>query len=59
MSICISAFSTVTRVPFSAMQTIIGPRRKKTGLHGFVNNKGADQSVHLCSLISAFVIRLL
>ena len=25
----------------------------------FVNNKGADQPAHLCSLISAFVIRLL
>ena len=37
----------------------IGPRRDKTGLHGFANNKGADQPAHLRSLISAFFIRFL
>ena len=31
---------------------------KKTCLRGFANNQGADQSSRLCSLISAFVIRL-
>ena len=36
-----------------------GPRRQKTCLQGFVNNKGADQPAHPCSLTSAFVIRLL
>ena len=36
-----------------------GPRRKKTCLRRFANNKGADQPAHLRSLISAFVIRLL
>ena len=36
-----------------------GPSCNKTCLRGFANNKGADQPVHPCSLISAFVIRLL
>ena len=37
---------------------IIGPRREKTCLRGFANNKGADQPAHPRSLISAFVFRL-
>ena len=36
-----------------------GPRREKTCLRRFVNNTGADQPAHPCSLISAFVIRYL
>ena len=36
-----------------------GPRREKTCLRWFANNKGANQPVHPRSLISAFVIRLL
>ena len=32
-----------------------GPRREITGLQGSANNKGADQSAHPRSLISAFV----
>ena len=32
-----------------------GPRREKTCLRGFANNKGTDQPVHPCRLISAFV----
>ena len=36
-----------------------GPRREKTCLRGFANNKGADQPAHPRSLISAFNIRLL
>ena len=36
-----------------------GPRRKKTCLRGFANNKVADQPAHLRSLINAFVIRFL
>ena len=35
--------------------TRYGPWRKKICLWGFVNNKGADQPVHLCSLISALL----
>ena len=35
-----------------------GPRREKTCLRGFANNKGADQPAHMGSLISAFVVRL-
>ena len=35
------------------------PRRKKTSLRGFANNKGADQPAHPGNLISAFVIHLL
>ena len=38
---------------------IIGPRREKTCLRGFANNKGADQPALPRSLISTFVIRLL
>ena len=38
---------------------IYGPRRKKTCLRGFVNNKGADQPAHPRRLISAFVFGLL
>ena len=37
---------------------IIGPRREKTCLRGFANNKCADQPAHPRRLISAFVIRL-
>ena len=36
---------------------INGPRRKKTCLRGFANNKGADQHAHPRRLISAIVIR--
>ena len=39
--------------------SIIGPRREKTCLRGFVNNKDAGQPAHPHSLISAFVIRFL
>ena len=38
---------------------IIGPQHEKTCLRRFVNNKGADQTAHSRSLISAFVIRFL
>ena len=37
---------------------INGPRREKTCLRWFANNKGADQPAHPRSLISAFVIHL-
>ena len=36
-----------------------GPRREKTYLWWFANNKGADQPAPPRSLISAFAIRLL
>ena len=36
---------------------LFGPRREKTCLRRFANNKGADQPAHPRSLISAFVIR--
>ena len=36
-----------------------GPRREKTCLRRFANNKGADQPAQPRSLISAFVIRCL
>ena len=38
---------------------IIGPRRKKTSLRGFANNKGANQPALSRSLISTFVVCLL
>ena len=37
---------------------VFGPRREKTCLRGFANNKGSDQPARPRSLISAFVIRL-
>ena len=36
-----------------------GPRREKTCLPGFANNKGADQPAHLHRLINAFLIHVL
>ena len=39
--------------------SINGPRREKTCLLWFANNKGADQPAHPRRLISAFVIRVL
>ena len=39
--------------------TQYGPRREKTCLWGFANNKGSYQPAHPRRLISAFVIRLL
>ena len=38
---------------------LYGPRREKTCLRGFANNKGADQPAHPRRLISAFVILFL
>ena len=39
--------------------TIPGPRREKTCLRWFANNKGADQPANLHRLISTFVICIL
>ena len=36
-----------------------GPRRKKTCIREFANNKGANQPAHPCSLTSAFFVRSL
>ena len=36
-----------------------GPQHNKTCLRGVVNNKGADQPAHPCSLISDFAIHCL
>ena len=38
--------------------SLFGPRRVKTCLREFANNKDADQPAHPRSLIIAFVIRL-
>ena len=38
-------------------QIVYGPRREKTCLWQFANNKGTDQPAHPHSLISAFVFR--
>ena len=40
--------------PFTS--TLYGPRREKTCLRGFANNKGADQPVHSHRLVSIFII---
>ena len=42
-----------------AVLTAIGPGHAKTCLTPYSNNKGADQSAHLRSLISTFVVRCL
>ena len=49
----------VAQLLFSSSTDTYGPRREKTCLRGFANNKGADQPAHPRSLISAFVFRLL
>ena len=36
-----------------------GPRHEKTCLQSFADNKAAVKPAHLCSLIRAFVIRVL
>ena len=41
------------------ISTLFGPRREKTCLWKFANNKGAYQPAYPCSLISVFVISLL
>ena len=41
------------------MSYVYWPRRQKTCLRRFANNKGADKPAHPRSMISAFVIRLL
>ena len=53
--------SNVFKFSYSKITSIqsYGPRCEKTCLRGFGNNKGADQPAHTCSLISAFVIRLM
>ena len=38
---------------------IYEPGHEKTCLMSYANNKGADQSVHLCSMISAFIVHCL
>ena len=58
--ICIALLATVARGSSSIHCCfIIGPRREKTCLREFANNKGADQPALPRSLISTFVIRLL
>ena len=53
-----SLISLVNSVPYIAFWGT-SKMGKKTGLQGFVNNKGADQPAHPHRLISAFVIRFL
>ena len=53
-----SVISQASWRPHIFQQIKYGPRREKTCLRWFENNKGADQPAHLCSLISTFVIRL-
>ena len=51
--------SSVRLLVLSVYPCLNGPRREKTCLWWFANNKGADQPAHPRSLISAFSIRLL
>ena len=44
---------------WNLFRLLFGPRREKTCLRGLANNTDADQTAHLRSLISAFVIRYL
>ena len=41
------------------MQSLIGPRREKTCLQWFANNKSVDQPAHARRLISALAVRFL
>ena len=50
---------TVCLCPTKRTLGLYGPRREKTCLRRFANNKGADQPAHPRSLISAFLIRFL
>ena len=47
--------------PFGLLRptSVYGPRREKTCLWRFADNKGADQPEYMRSLISPFVIRFL
>ena len=45
--------------PVNVTMVIFGPHCEKTCLQRFATNKGADQPVHLPSLISIFVILFL
>ena len=55
----VSSFRALFTCHMSPFVLSYGPRREKTCLRGFANNKGADQPVHPHSLISVFVILLL
>ena len=48
---------TIVKPHCSNFGIIIGPGHAKACLMPFVNNKGADQPAHPCSLISTFVVR--
>ena len=61
--LCICAFIVYIEIHYiiqnATQLTQFGPRREKTCLQRFTNNKGADQPAHSRSLISAFDIRFL
>ena len=44
---------------FILLPSTYEPHNEKTCFMPYANNKSADQSAHLCSLISAFVVRYL
>ena len=44
---------------FFCQSQLFGPGHAKMCLMPYVNNKGADQPAHLCSLISTFVVHCL
>ena len=48
---------TLYEVTWLFIQQTSEPRHEKTCLISYVNNNGADQPAHSCSLISAFVFR--
>ena len=52
-------FHQAERLELCLCACLYGPRPEKTCLRWFGNNTGKDQPAHLCSLISAFVIRFL
>ena len=60
---CIFVTPTFSEVQLSVSLSIclssIEPHHEKTCLMPYANNKGADQPAHLCSLISAFMVRCL
>ena len=56
---CFIYFLVLRRANFIVQNWVSEPRDEKTCLMPYMNNKGADQPVHSCSLISVFVVHCL
>ena len=52
-------FSRIQLIPGMLILNVYEPGHEKMCFMSYANNKGADQTAHPCSLISAFVVRCL